>query len=255
MIKFNNVLITGASSGIGRALAIELSQYSQNLFLCGRHQANLQETLNLCKNNNANIHTKIFDVKDQIACKNYIETIEQNYALDLIIANAGISAGTAQGTENITQIKEIFDTNLYGAINIINPALEYLKKRQNGQIVLISSLAGFIGLPSSPAYSASKSALRVLGEALRLNLLEYNIKVNIVCPGYVKTPMTAVNKFPMPFMVNSDDAAKKIIKGIANNQALIIFPVIFYLVIRFLSILPRFLSDMILKKLPKKKSL
>ena len=114
MSKFKNVLITGASSGLGRALAVEFSKKTQNLFLCARNFENLQETKNLCQNSNANIYLKILDVKDEIASQNYIAEIEENFALDLIIANAGISGGTALGTESFAQIKEIFDTNLYG---------------------------------------------------------------------------------------------------------------------------------------------
>ena len=130
MSKFKNVLITGASSGLGRALAIELSKKSQNLFLCARNFENLQETKNLCQNSNANIYLKILDVKDEIASRNYIAEIEENFALDLIIANAGISGGTALGTESFAQVKEIFDTNIYGVLNIIQPAIEKMKLRK-----------------------------------------------------------------------------------------------------------------------------
>ena len=255
MSKFKNVLITGASSGLGRALAIELSKKSQNLFLCARNFENLQETKNLCQNSNANIYLKILDVKDEIASQNYINEIEENFALDLIIANAGISGGTALGTESFVQIKEIFDTNLYGVLNIVQPVIEKMVLRKNGQIAIISSLAGFVSLPSSPAYSASKSAVRIYGESLRVNLAQFGIKVNVVCPGYIKTPMTAVNNFYMPFLMNADKASRKIITGIEKNRGRIIFPIIFYVIIRILLALPFFLSEKIMKKLPKKSAL
>ena len=255
MSKFKNVLITGASSGLGRALAIELSKKSQNLFLCARNFENLQETKNLCQNSNANIYLKILDVKDEIASQNYIAEIEETFALDLVIANAGISGGTAQGTESFTQVKEIFDTNLYGVLNIVQPVIEKMTSRKSGQIVIISSLAGFVSLPSSPAYSASKSAVRIYGEALRGNLAEFGVKVNIACPGYIKTPMTAVNNFYMPFLMNSTKASQKIINGIEKNHGRIIFPIIFYFLIRVLLSLPFFLIEKIMKKLPKKSAL
>ena len=255
MSKFKNVLITGASSGLGRALAIELSKKSQNLFLCARNFENLQETKNLCQNSNANIYLKILDVKDEIASQNYIAEIEENFALDLIIANAGISGGTARGTESFAQIKEIFNTNLYGVLNIIQPVIEKMTSRKSGQIVIISSLAGFVSLPSSPAYSASKSAVRIYGEALRGNLAEFGVKVNIVCPGYIKTKMTAVNKFYMPFLMNSTKASQIIINGIEKNHGRIIFPIIFYFLIRVLLSLPFSLVEKIMKKLPKKSAL
>lgn len=255
MSKFKNVLITGASSGLGRALAIELSKKSQNLFLCARNFENLQETKNLCQNSNANIYLKILDVKDEIASQNYIAEIEETFALDLVIANAGISGGTAQGTESFAQVKEIFDTNLYGVLNIVQPVIEKMTSRKSGQIVIISSLAGFVSLPSSPAYSASKSAVRIYGEALRGNLAEFGVKVNIACPGYIKTPMTAVNNFYMPFLMNSTKASQKIINGIEKNHGRIIFPIIFYFLIRVLLSLPIFLIEKIMKKLPKKSAL
>lgn len=255
MSKFKNVLITGASSGLGRALAIELSKKSQNLFLCARNFENLQETKNLCQNSNANIYLKILDVKDEIASQNYIAEIEETFALDLVIANAGISGGTAQGTESFTQIKEIFDTNLYGVLNIVQPIIEKMTSRKSGQIVIISSLAGFVSLPSSPAYSASKSAVRIYGEALRGNLAEFGIKVNIACPGYIKTKMTAVNNFYMPFLMDSTKASQKIINGVEKNHGRIIFPIIFYFLIRVLLSLPFSLVEKIMKKLPKKSAL
>ena len=255
MSKFKNVLITGASSGLGRALAIELSKKSQNLFLCARNFENLQETKNLCQNSNANIYLKILDVKDEIASQNYIAEIEETFTLDLVIANAGISGGTAQGTESFAQVKEIFDTNLYGVLNIVQPVIEKMTSRKSGQIVIISSLAGFVSLPSSPAYSASKSAVRIYGEALRGNLAEFGVKVNIACPGYIKTKMTAVNNFYMPFLMNSTKASQIIINGIEKNHGRIIFPIIFYFLIRVLLSLPFSLVEKIMKKLPKKSAL
>jgi short-subunit dehydrogenase len=195
------------------------------------------------------------DVKDEIASQNYIDEIEKYFTLDLIIANAGVSGGTALGTESFSQIKEIFDTNLYGVLNIVQPAIEKMILRKNGQIAIISSLAGFVALPSSPAYSASKSAVRIYGESLRVNLAQFGIKVNVICPGYIKTPMTAVNNFYMPFLMKADKASQKIIAGIEQNRGRIIFPIIFYFIIRILLALPFFLIEKIMKKLPKKSAL
>ena len=130
-----------------------------------------------------------------------------------------------------------------------------MTSRKSGQIVIISSLAGFVSLPSSPAYSASKSAVRIYGEALRGNLAEFGVKVNIACPGYIKTKMTAVNNFYMPFLMNSTKASQKIINGIEKNHGRIIFPIIFYFLIRVLLSLPFSLVEKIMKKLPKKSAL
>ncbi len=250
-----NILITGANSGIGRQLAIEYASQGVNLFLCARDANRLQDIKTICKDLNANVFIKSLDVKNQQETKDWIEKIEENYALDLIIANAGISAGTSGGTESEQQIRAIFDTNLYGVLNIINPAIARMKARKSGQIAIISSLAGFRGLPSSPAYSASKAAVRVYAEGLRGNLAEFNIKVNAICPGYVKTPMTDVNKFYMPFLMNVEKCAKIIKKSLQKNKSRIAFPFGLYFVVWLAALLPSFFMDKIFAKLPKKESL
>jgi short-subunit dehydrogenase len=194
-------------------------------------------------------------VRDEKACAAWIEEIETNHKIDLVIANAGISAGTAQGTESITQIKEIFSTNIDGVINITHPAIEKMKLRKSGQIAIVSSLAGFRGLPSSPTYSASKSAVRVYAEGLRGNLAQFGIKVNAICPGYVKTAMTAVNTFPMPFLMEVDAAAKLIKRDLAKNKSRIAFPFPLYFVVWLATLISTKITDPIFAKLPGKKSL
>ena len=249
-----NILITGAGSGIGRALAIAYSKAGINLFLCGRNLEKLQTTKILCEELKANVVLEIVDVTEKLATKNWIEKIEENYPLDLVVANAGISAGTAGGVESFDQVQKIFSTNVDGVLNIIHPAIEKMKIRKSGQIALISSLAGFRGLPSSPAYSASKAAIRVYAEGLRGNLAKFGISVNAVCPGYVKTPMTAVNEFPMPFLMSSEKCAS-IIKGdLSKNKSRIAFPFPFYFLVWLASLLSCKITDPIFAKLPTKKS-
>jgi short-subunit dehydrogenase len=130
-----------------------------------------------------------------------------------------------------------------------------MKNKKSGQIAIISSLAGFRGLPSSPAYSASKAAVRVYGEGLRGNLAEFGIKVNVVCPGYVKTPMTAVNNFFMPWILEVNEAAKIIKVKLSKNKSRISFPFPLYFIIWFLTMISTSITDPIFAKLPKKKSL
>lgn len=250
-----NILITGSSSGIGRALAIAYSKTGINLFLGGRNLEKLQETEKLCTNLNANIYLKIIDVKDEIATKNWIDEIEENFQLDLIIANAGISAGTAGGPESFAQVKEIFAVNVSGVLNIIHPAIIKMKDRKKGQIAIVSSLAGFRGLPSSPAYSASKSAVRVYAEGLRGNLAKFGISVNAICPGYIKTPMTAVNDFPMPFIMEAKKCALIIKNDLEKNKSRIAFPLPLYFIVWLSALLSNKIIDPIFAKLPGKKSL
>lgn len=250
-----NILITGASSGIGRALAIAYSAADISLFLCGRNEEKLLQTKLLCEQLNAKVFLKILDVRDEEKCSQWIDEIESEHDLDLVIANAGISAGTAQGNEAMKQIKEVFSINVDGVINIIQPAIEKMKLRRRGQIGVVSSLAGFRGLPSSPAYSATKAAVRVYAEGLRGNLAPYGINVSAICPGYIKTPMTDVNEFPMPFLMEVDAAAQLIKRGLAKNKSRIAFPFPLYFVVWFATLLSTKITDPIFAKLPGKKGL
>jgi len=281
-----NILITGATSGLGGALAEEYAEAGNILFLTGRNSEKLNQITKICQEKLAKVFSKIIDIKDAEAVKNWIQAIGQEFHLDLVIANAGISAGTSSGTESENQIKEIFRTNIDGVLNTINPAIALMlschpersegplatchKTKQNsshkilrytqngkhkGQIAIISSLAGFRGLPSSPAYSASKSCVRVYGEALRGSLAPLGIAVNVVCPGYIKTPMTNVNDFPMPFLMNAGDAAKIIKRSLAKNKSRIAFPFVLYFIVWLATLISVTITDPIFAKLPKKKSL
>jgi short-subunit dehydrogenase len=250
-----NILISGASSGIGRELAIAYSAADVNLFLCGRNSEKLDEVKIQCERLKANVSCKILDVQNSAEVKNWIEEIEEKFPLDLVIANAGISAGTAGGSESFEQVKKIFSTNLDGVLNLIHPAIEKMLLRKKGQIAIMSSLAGFRGLPSSPAYSASKSAVRVYAESLRGNLGKFGIEVNAICPGYIKTPMTDVNEFPMPFLMSVEEAAQIIKNGLTKNKSRIAFPFSFYFIVWLMTLLSTKITDPIFAKLPAKKSL
>ncbi len=250
-----NILITGASSGIGKALTLYYAKQDVNLFVCARNSQALSNIKTYCHELKGNIFIKTLDVTKKEECQDWIRNIEENYKIDLVIANAGISAGTDGGPESEEQVRKIFDVNLNGVLNVINPAIERMKKRKSGQIAIISSLAGFRGLPSSPSYSASKAAVKVYGEALRGSLLSCGIKVSVICPGYVKTPMTDVNQFYMPFLMSAEKCAKKIAKGLLRNKSRITFPFLLYFSVWLLAALPPFLTDKLFAKLPKKKSL
>jgi short-subunit dehydrogenase len=156
--------------------------------------------------------------------------------------------------EGQEQIETIFQTNVNGVINTIMPVIPHMISRQAGNIVIISSMAGIVGLSSSPSYSASKGAVRIFGQSLRGYLKKYKINVSVVIPGYIKTPMTEVNDFPMPFMVSAEKAAQKIIKNVEKGKGVIAFPWIMYAVIRLLELLPDSLFDYINSKLPGKPS-
>jgi short-subunit dehydrogenase len=248
-----NIVITGASSGLGYSFAKQYATKAHNLLLLGRNVNKLKLCKKECiKLGAKNVVIKAVDIKDMIAMSNALTGFDDRYPVDLIIANAGISAGTSNGGESYEQLKNIFDTNIYGVINSFFPLIERLKQRKLGQIAIISSMASFQALPSAPAYSSSKACIRFLGSSLRAELKPFNIKVNIICPGYIKTPMTEVNKFPMPFIMEADKATKYIKKQLANNNPLIIFPKILYFSMKLINLLPIWLTDYLLLKLPKK---
>lgn len=255
-----NILITGATSGLGSALAEVYAEAGNILFLTGRNQEKLNHITKICQDKQAQVISKTIDIKDGKTVKDWINQIGQEFHLDLVIANAGISAGTSSGSESENQIKEIFSTNIDGVLNTINPAIGVMEKQKikikyKGQIAIISSLAGFRGLPSSPAYSASKACVRVYGEALRGSLVSLGIAVNVVCPGYIKTPMTDVNDFPMPFLMSAREAAEIIKKSLAQNKSRIAFPFPLYFIVWLATLISTTITDPIFAKLPKKKSL
>ena len=249
-----NILITGASSGLGAALALEYAKTSNTLYLQGRSAERLEKIASQCRASGALVYTKIIDVTNAQEMKNWIEQADANTPLDLLIANAGISAGTGGDGESSEQVRRIFATNIDGAINSVQPIIPFMLTRKSGQIAIMSSLAGIRALPSSPAYSASKACVRYYGESLRGNLLKEGVFVSVICPGYIQTPMTDVNNFPMPFIMNVQKAAKKIVKKLAKGQGRVAFPLTLYLPLWWLACLSPRLTDPIFSRLPAKPS-
>lgn len=255
MFAPKNILITGASSGLGMELAKIYASKGVMLFLTGRNLERLQRVSEECKRLGAIVEYKSIEISDYENLRDWLESICKQYHLDLVIANAGISANTSLTKDAYNQIKKIIDTNLYGVINTITPIIPYMIDQQRGQIVIISSLAGYRGMPSCAAYSLSKGAARMYGEALRGMLKEFNIGVTVVTPGYIKTPMTDVNQFPMPFIISAKSAASIIKSKLVKNPSRIAFPLVMYLLVLLINILPISISDYIYGKLPKKQSM
>lgn len=248
-----NILITGASSGLGAALALEYADSGTTLHLQGRNAVRLDNIAQQCRAKGATVFTKIIDVTDANAMENWVQAADLHAPLDLIIANAGISAGTGIRTsEPAAQVRKLFAVNIDGVINTIHPIIPAMTQRKSGQIAIMSSLAGIRALPSSPAYSASKACVRYYGESLRGNLQKCGVGVNVICPGYITTPMTAVNRFPMPFIMSAEKAAHIIRKKLMRNPTRISFPNALYLPLWWLSCLSPRLTDPLFSRLPAK---
>lgn len=252
MLNPRHILITGASSGLGAALALDYAASGIFLSLHGRNEERLSQVAEQARLRGAEVSTHTGDVTDAKDITTWIETRDATQPLDLLIANAGISAGTGRKGESLDQVNTIFAANVTGVFNSIHPVLPLMTRRKKGQIAIISSLASFRGFPGAPAYCASKAAVRVYGEGLRAEMMRHNVEVNVVCPGFIKTPMTDVNPFPMPFLMSTERAAKIIRKGLASNRARIAFPWPLYAFVRMLTALPQPLMDFIAAQTPKK---
>ena len=251
----DNVLITGATSGIGGALALEYAtRGAKNIFICGRDEARLADVAEKCSMENVTVHPRILDVTDEAAVRSWILACDAVARLDLVIANAGI--GTGDETE--PAIRRMFDTNVGGVFNTVFPAIDVfadkatagLRKRR--QIAIVSSIAGYHGLPSCPAYSASKACVKAWGTGLRGRYSREGIWVNVICPGFVRSRITDVNTCPMPFFMEAEKAARIIAKRLERNVGLITFPWQMRLAIWFISMLPDCISMAIFNRLPEK---
>ena len=247
-----SILITGASSGIGAALARHYAAPEVALSLCGRDAARLDDVAAACRAAGGRVDARVLDVTDRDGVRGWIEERDGSAALDLVIANAGISGGTGGGGESDAQARRIFAINVDGVVNTVLPAMGVMRQRRRGQIALMSSLAAFHGFPGAPAYSASKAAVKSWGEALRGQLAHDGIEVSVICPGFVESRMTADNPFPMPLLMNADKAAHIIRRGLARNGARIAFPFPMYVGVWLLAALPAAVSDRLLRTLPKK---
>lgn len=246
-----NILITGASDGIGAALANRYANSNTHIILLARNEEKLADVAKSCKQKNAQVSYHSADVSDTQNLQKLIAEIDNKYPIDLVICNAGVSSTTGNNgeAESWDSITRVIDTNVYGVLATLNPLINALQSRRSGQIVIISSLAAHYGMPITPAYCASKAAVKAYGESLRGWLKSDGIKVNIVFPGFVKSSMS--DKFPAdkPFMLSAEKAANIIYKGVENNRASISFPFPLNFGIWYLSILPSFISDWIMSLL------
>ncbi len=225
MKKFSSIVITGASSGIGEALALDYAVPGAALALTGRDASRLESVAAACRAKGAIVHADTVDVTDRERLAAWLQAFDDAHPVDLIIANAGISIDKDNSSlDDFAVIRHTLDVNIGGVLNTVEPLLTRMMARRRGQIALMASLASFIGLPYAASYNASKAAVRVWGESIRFVLKKSDIGVSVICPGFVVSRLTAGAPFPMPFLMTSERASAIIRRGLERNHARIAFP-------------------------------
>ena len=230
------IWITGASSGIGRALAIKFANEGWIVAASARRENLLQELNKI----NENIYAFPLDVTNISQCKSVFKSIiEKHKSVEISVFGTGIHDPKSEKKFNLDKIREIMEVNYFGTMNSINSVYDYFNNKKSGQISIISSVAGYRGLPAAGAYCASKSALTSFAESLHFEMKRKNVRVSLVSPGFIKTPMTDQNDFPMPMIKSPEFAAEQIYKGLIKKKIFEIhFPKAFTYFLKFLRILP-----------------
>ncbi|HKV16749.1 MAG TPA: SDR family NAD(P)-dependent oxidoreductase [Reyranella sp.] len=224
-MSFTSIVITGASSGIGEALARDYAAPGIALALNGRDGTRLQVVAEACRAKGATVDARQIDVTDRAALGEWLMAFDDAHPVDLLIANAGVSIDKDNSSlDDFSIIRRTMAINLEGTLNTAEPLIGRMIGRKHGQIAVVSSLAGFIGLPYSASYNASKAAVRVWGESVRYALKKSGVGVSVICPGFVATRMTAKAPFPMPFLMTAERASAIIRRGLGRNKARIAFP-------------------------------
>lgn len=243
------VLITGASSGIGRALAVAWARRGARVALLARRAEALEEVAGAVEAAGGRAFAVVADVRKSEAVKAAVELVEREWGrVDVLVANAGVGEITRAEGFPVEKAREVFETNVVGAMNAVAAVLPGMFARGDGQLVAISSLAAYRGLPGSGAYCASKAALSTFFESLRVELRGRNIAVTTIHPGFVKTPMTTGRNQPMPFLVEVERAAELMLRAVESRRRTYAFPWQLAWIARLTKHLPDALHDRILAR-------
>ena len=240
------IWITGASSGIGKSLALKFANSGWTVAISARRENLLQE---LTKQN-SNIFSFPLDVKNAKSTEKVFQNIIEEFkSLDICVFCTGIHDPDAEKNLNAEKIREIMETNFFGTLNCIIAVNNYFKEKKSGHISIVSSVAGYRGLPAASGYCASKSALSSLAESLYFDFKRHIVRVSLISPGFVKTPMTDKNKFPMPMIKSPEFAAEKMFIGLTKKNSFEIhFPIAFTFLMKLLKIMPNWLYFFLVKK-------
>ncbi|MFN7220942.1 MAG: SDR family NAD(P)-dependent oxidoreductase [Burkholderiales bacterium] len=235
----SSVLITGATGALGAALAERYAASGTTLVLLGRSAAALKTLGDRCQARGAEVHTYVWDLSTLDGLDEMLLRALQAHRVQLLVLNAGLTSTPApKEHETIETIRTVMNVNLVSPMIATHAAVAHLRERGGGQIALIGSISAYFGLPITPTYCASKAGLLAWGQAMRGRLARENIKVNIVLPGFFESRMSAQFRSPKPFMLSSEQAADKIVRGLAQDQPCIAFPFVMVWTMKVLSILP-----------------
>ncbi|AOJ01045.1 capsular biosynthesis protein [Burkholderia mayonis] len=245
------IVITGASAGLGEALARCYAERGVVLGLVGRNATRLEACAQICRDAGAEVVAAILDVRDSEKTRKWLSRLDQSHPIDLLIANAGVASTLASSgeCEDFARISEVMDTNFYGTMHTILPVLERMRRRGRGQVALVSSLAALRGMAISPAYCASKAAIKAYADSVRPLLARDGVRLSVILPGFVKTAMSDVFPGDKPFLWPADKAAAHIRAKLAAGRAEIAFPGLLAFGMRLLPLLPATLADAILGRL------
>tara|TARA_Y100000741_G_scaffold44690_1_gene30935 strand:+ start:3954 stop:4709 length:756 start_codon:yes stop_codon:yes gene_type:complete len=243
------VWITGASSGIGKALSIKFAKEGWQVAASARRE----NLLNDLQKNHSNIYSFPLDVTDlENSKKVFKKIIDQLSEINLCIFSTGTYDPKTEKEINVEHIKNVFNVNFFGTLNSIKSVEDYFKNKKSGHIAIVSSLVGYRGLPNSTGYTPSKAALNNLTEGLYFDFKRYDVRISLITPGFIKTPMTDKNTFKMPFLRTPEFAANKIFDGLVKKKAFeISFPIQISIILKILKILPNKIYLYLMKKLTK----
>jgi short-subunit dehydrogenase len=231
--------ITGAGKGIGRALALALAADGWRVAASARTKTDLESLANEARGFSGQIHIVPLDVRDEAAVLAAVNGIEQAMGpLDLAVLNAGTHRPVGLDDFSPDLFRKLFEVNVMGVVNGLAAVLPCFRERGGGHVAVVASLAGYRGLPTAAAYSMTKAGLIALCESLKPELDRAHIALTLINPGFVRTPLTDRNDFPMPFLISAEDAAAVIVRGLERRDFEIAFPMPFALVMKCLRILP-----------------
>jgi NADP-dependent 3-hydroxy acid dehydrogenase YdfG len=244
------IWITGASAGIGRALALRMARDGWRVAASARRADELAELAREAGGLPGTIHAYPLDVTDQAAVWEAVATIEHELgAIDVSVLNAGTHEPTPAATFAAATLRRLLEVNVIGVANGLEAVLPRLIARRTGRVAIVASVAGYGGLPNAAAYGATKAALINLAEAMRPKLLQRGVILQVINPGFVKTPLTDKNDFAMPFLISAEDAAEVIRRGLQSDRFEIAFPTLFVRLMKLVRVLPYRLYFLLTAKL------